>query len=319
MEIKDISGLGAPITKLIEVLSAGMGRLYEPKAIRKKADAEAYAAGALAIAKRDSALIEAETDAQAQVRKLEILANGDTDLIERARVRVLTREVEGQLNVESIAEHALKELPSNVSKQPVSDDWRRKFFLEAENICDEDLQLLWGKVLAGETSSPGSYSIRTLNVLKNLSKEEAEIFRVFCSLAFSSGIVVRLPGRALDEFGLNYGALLTLRNAGLLHENDNLHRAFEDIPEQVTVHLDSYNGIPIELSSLVLRSVQIPCLPLTQAGKELKNLIAPQPNENYLKAAAIALRAVGLTLKRGKASPVDGHPTAMVISFDEIL
>ena len=42
MEIKDLTGLSKPLTKLVEVVSKGIGTLYEPRSIRKKADAEAY-------------------------------------------------------------------------------------------------------------------------------------------------------------------------------------------------------------------------------------------------------------------------------------
>lgn len=319
MDVKDIVGVSKPATKLLEVISAGMGKLYEPIATRKKADAEAYAVKALSFAEGEAAVTKAEAQALAQVRQLEILANGDVELLQRARLRVLTREVEGQHNVEAIAEQAIKHLPASVSETPVSDDWRRKFFLEAENICDADLQLLWGKVLAGETASPGSYSVRTLGILKNVSKSEAEIFRMFCGLASDSGYVVNMGNGKLKEFGLDYGNLLTLRDAGLLHENDNLHRHFGEMPDSVTSSMEVNNGIFVELSAPNLRHLQIPCLPLTQAGKELRNLIAPNPCEPYLKAMAQYLRPKGFTVKRGKATPLPDQPNAQAITFDEDL
>lgn len=319
MDVKDIVGLGKPATKLIEVISAGMGKLYEPRTMRKKADAEAYAVKALSVAEGEAEVIRAEAQALAHVKQLEILANGDIDLIQRARLRVLTREVEGQLNVEAIAEQALKHLPESVSEAPVSDDWRRKFFLEAENVCDADLQLLWGKVLAGETASPGSYSVRTLSILKNVSRSEAEIFRLFCGLASDRGDVVNIGNDTLKEFGINYGSLLTLRNAGLLHENDNLHRHFKDMPDSLISTVESNNGIFIELSAPNLRHLQIPCYPLTQAGRELRNLILPNPSEPYLKAMAQYLRQRGFSVKRGKLTPLPSQPGANAITFDEDL
>lgn len=319
MDVKDLVGVSKPATKLIEVISAGMGKLYEPTATRKKADAEAYAVKALSVAEGEAAVIEAEAKALAQVRQIEILANGDTELIQRAKLRVLTREVEGQRNVEAIAEQALKHLPSSVSETPVSDDWRRKFFLEAENICDADLQLLWGKVLAGETASPGSYSVRTLGILKNVSRPEAEIFRTFCGLVSDRGHVVNMGDDKLREFGLDYGSLLTLRDAGLLHENDNLHRHFRDLSDPMTSTIEVNNGILIELSAPSLRHMMIPCLPLTQAGRELRNLIPPNPCEPYLKVMAQYLRQRGFSVKRGKITPLPDQPEASAITFDEDL
>lgn len=319
MDVKDLVGVSKPATKLIEVISAGMGKLYEPRATRKKADAEAYAVKALSVAEGEVAVIKAEAQALAQVRQLEILANGDAELIQRARLRVLTREVEGQCNAEAIAEQALKHLPASVSEAPVSDDWRRKFFLEAENVCDADLQLLWGKVLAGETASPGSYSVRTLGILKNVSRSEAEMFKTFCGLASTHGQVVNMGGEKLKEFGLNYGSLLTLRDAGLLHENDSLHRSFEGMPNSVTSTIEVNNGIFIQLSAPNLCHLQIPCYPLTQAGQELQNLIPPNPCEPYLKTMAQYLRQRGFAVKRGKFTLMADQPGANAITFDEDL
>ena len=38
------------------------------------------------------------------------------------------------------------------------------------------MQKLWGKVLAGEIKQPGSFSLRTMDTLKNISRDEAELF-----------------------------------------------------------------------------------------------------------------------------------------------
>ena len=49
-----------------------------------------------------------------------------------------------------------------------------------EDVTDEEMQLLWSRVLAGETKRPKSFSLRTLDILRNLSKEEAEKFQNLC-------------------------------------------------------------------------------------------------------------------------------------------
>lgn len=42
MEIKDLAGLSQPLTKLVEVISIGIGKLYEPAHIKRMANAKAY-------------------------------------------------------------------------------------------------------------------------------------------------------------------------------------------------------------------------------------------------------------------------------------
>lgn len=63
-----------------------------------------------------------------------------------------------------------------VSPEPVNKDWQNRFFSIAEDISDEEMQKLWANILAGEVKRPKSFSLRTLDVLRNLSKEEAELF-----------------------------------------------------------------------------------------------------------------------------------------------
>lgn len=63
-----------------------------------------------------------------------------------------------------------------VSNEPVNKDWINRFFSIVEDISDETLHQLWGHILAGEVKQPNSYSLRTLELLRNLTKEEAELF-----------------------------------------------------------------------------------------------------------------------------------------------
>lgn len=49
--IESLSGITAPVTKLIEVVSDGIGALYAPRRIRKEADARAYEIGTIEKAK----------------------------------------------------------------------------------------------------------------------------------------------------------------------------------------------------------------------------------------------------------------------------
>jgi hypothetical protein len=252
-----------------------------------------------------------------QLSKLNRIGVNDQELIQRARIRLLNREVEGQLNIEAIAEQAEAMLPSTVSEQPVSDDWRRKFFLEAEHICDKDLQLLWGKVLAGEVGSPGSYSLRTLEVLKHLSKHEAELFRIFCNMSFRDGWMVKVDGdinRILEPYGLNFNSILMMRNAGLIYEGDTLMRDWSRFDKLTSMVLEN-NGILLQLSGAPFINQMIPMMPFTQAGRELQNLIEYNPCIPYLQSTALFFRSKGLTVKKGNITSTETG--ASIITFEE--
>jgi hypothetical protein len=49
------------------------------------------------------------------------------------------------------------------------------YFDKCRIVSDNQMQILWCKVLAGEANSHGSYSKRTINLLGSIHREEAEL------------------------------------------------------------------------------------------------------------------------------------------------
>src|SRR6218665_3019181 len=127
------------LTKLIETVSAGLGRVYEPTHQRRMAKAEG-----------DRMVILANA------------ANEVSDLQRRAAERWLAVESIRQQNIEAIADKAGSELPATVGEAPVEPGWTAKFFDSCKDVSQEDMQSMWARLLAGEVTTPGSYSLRTL-------------------------------------------------------------------------------------------------------------------------------------------------------------
>ena len=139
-----IGSLTEPITKLIETTSNGIGTLYEPTRIRKKAEAEAHAA---------------TVQAHSEVKVARIRVEGERELAEladRANERLAAKELRRQGNIEAIVTKAAHQLPDSVSKQPVDADWAVQFFNYAEDIGNEEVQFIWAGILAGEVNQPGA-------------------------------------------------------------------------------------------------------------------------------------------------------------------
>lgn len=55
-------------------------------------------------------------------------------------------------------------------------DWINIYFESAKNTSDEYMQNVWAKVLVKEAESPGSFSYKTLDVLKNMSSDVFQLF-----------------------------------------------------------------------------------------------------------------------------------------------
>lgn len=94
---------------------------------------------------------------------------------------------------------------NNKCKNNFSFDWLMRFFDAVGNISNKDLQQLWAKVLAGEIAEPKTCSLRTLDMIRNMSSEEAEIFSHLCKYVLRSGnsYYIDSIGFMSDEEGTN--------------------------------------------------------------------------------------------------------------------
>lgn len=69
---------------------------------------------------------------------------------------------------------ASNEMPENTPEP--SGTWRANFLNYISDLRDEDLHELWSRVLEGEMRKPGSFSLRTLDILHSLDTRDAHAF-----------------------------------------------------------------------------------------------------------------------------------------------
>ena len=67
------------------------------------------------------------------------------------------------------------------TEQSIDDDWFNIFEKEASQKSSKDMQLRFGRVLAGEIEKPGSYSIKAVKLLGELDQNTAALFKSLCS------------------------------------------------------------------------------------------------------------------------------------------
>lgn len=308
MEIKDLAGLSEPLKKLIEVVSAGVGGLSKPYLIRKNADAKAYEIKVIAQAikehQQDLNSIEI-SDEKLSLMSLDFAAmKNELSLEDRTQNRISFKEQKRQKNIESITQKAVHNLEPEVevSEIPVEDDWITRFFDYAEDISSENMQELWGRILAGEVKKPKSYSMRTLDLLRNLSVEEAEIFIKFGSLAILSGGSTFLldfnnESDLEKQYDFNFGERLLLEELGLLAANDlsyNISKT-DSSPSKTVFEL---GGVIVVYEKLPNKPEQhLPVLVFTKIGQELLKLINAVPKNEYLQLLATKLGRSNGTIK----------------------
>lgn len=124
-------------------------------------------------------------------------------------------------NYKAIAQKADEYLDSkgvHESIQNQSFEWHARFYENGGNISNEDVQVIWAKILAREIMNPGSCSLRTLDCIKNLSKEEALLFERIARFSYDTGKSVILPvfESVFNQHSITYDELFKLDDCGLL-------------------------------------------------------------------------------------------------------
>lgn len=227
------------------------------------------------------------------------MSTGEFTLEQRAAYRLLHTELRAQSNIDRTVYYAAIELQQaeDVSSDPVDDDWITRFFGIVEEITTDRMQKLWGTILAGEVKKPGSFSLRTLDVLRNLSQSEAVAFGRLAELVLSSPAAKDTPfvavianfDRIQKLVGLTLANLLRLQDAGLLVVDTTLVTNVESNdptgnPPQVTL----LNGKLMLLMVFKKNKHKVPlkAVILTEAGTELLPLLDPVGNREYLQMLA---------------------------------
>jgi uncharacterized repeat protein (TIGR03899 family) len=145
------------------------------------------------------------------------------------------------INLENILGRALDFCLDDGKEEELDPDWFFSFVKMAEDIFSPTMQELWGKIFAVETARPGSFSLKTLGILKQLTQKDAQIFHNAVNLTskrkgestpklllgyyqktsiwsfFSSNKEHRLN---LAEFGLGYTDMLSLMDLGLIYHSE---------------------------------------------------------------------------------------------------
>ncbi|HEX6376389.1 MAG TPA: DUF2806 domain-containing protein [Allosphingosinicella sp.] len=172
----------------------------------------------------------------------------------------------------------------------LDEDWLNAFARYAEDASSEDLQRLWGRVLAGEVGQPGKFSRRTLRFIAELDKPSAADCEAVAP--FLVGDFIFRSGRWDSGDGLSL--MLRLEEVGLVAgAGGTLHR-------KLTVDA---NGLVAQLGAkraLLFRGTpgtvkELPALKVTRLGHEVFSLLKPADEDGLLKEIAAAVDKQGLT------------------------
>jgi len=321
IEISDITRAGAALTKLLDVVSRGIGVCYEP--IHKKRMAKATACEIKILS--DAINENYNLPIHFNDSTLSINATSFKELTERTKSRLLFQEINKQQNIEAIVTKACEEiaLETNVSKEPVETDWILRFFNCIEDISNEDMQEIWGKILAGEVKKPNTYSYRTLETLKNLTQSEALLFEQISQYVFTNNIIYMLPNdeECLNECGINYASILKLIECNLITPSSTATYVSK-LEKGKRVGLWS-NGYIILFENETENTINIKesIYVLSEVGIQLFRTINVDTNrdENYVKKYCMKLKEkyINCTYTLHKVNHIDFFEEGINVDYNE--
>ena len=262
ISLVSIEELSKPATVLIKKISDAIGGIFQPWQIRRVAEAEANA------------------EIIKTVAQIEI-----TELKHRALQRFFAEEARKQNNIESITVKALPHIEENAQPQNIEDDWITNFFDKCRLISDDEMQILWSKVLAGEANSPGTYSKRTLNFLGSLDRSDAILFQSLCNFGWFLGnfvpLIYDLQTEIYDRHGITFNSLTHLDEIGLLSFNYSFGYLRTQLPKKVRI---TYYETPIdiEFKNEKDNQLEIGKVLLSKVGQELAPICGSKPIPEFL-------------------------------------
>ena len=270
----------------IDAISRGIGVLYEPTRIRKEAKAKAEEKVILAKAEKQ------EREILAAVQPLV----GDSVSLEQLQPvisKMISDELRKKENIDAVVNIALEDFSKSqkVPEEKADTDWLTRFFNIVENVSDEELRNTWGKILSREIQTPGSYSLRTLSTISNLSKKEAELFASLGNYVFTSSkskFFLKSHDLILGS-NIQYADITLLMECGLIKENEEMGISYEAIPDEDMRNAFAYQDLAIIIErSKGAKEVSISIYELTIAGAEIYKILDIKKDMSFLeKAAAI--------------------------------
>lgn len=195
---------------------------------------------------------------------------------------------------EGILENNTQEVPVN----KIEDDWLFTWREHAGKVSSSELQDLWGRILAGEFKNPGSYSLRTMDFLKGLSKSEAERISKVAQFIVNNSI---LRGREdfLKKEGVEFKDLLSLQEIGIIIgvESTGLTSTYgSNKKESFGQILVSHNKAIIihhdDNSKKLVQSAYF----ITTIGQQVFALTSPVANMEYITSIAQDCARQGYTV-----------------------
>ena len=317
----DITLTVPALDKLLDYLASGVGAIAGPllapwcasregkaRIIMAEMDAKVRQIQAAEESSMSQLIAKAQNEAREYVPTSDILESDEGIESNIIRNAVESQAKKRLMNVGAIAGHAAEELKDKeVPDHDPDPDWIARFFDGAQDVSSEELQKLWGKILAGEVKSPGQTSLRTLAILRNMTQQEARDFSNLMRFRIAAFIFHEGIKRVLLDNRLSL--IVHFSHIGLVSGLG----AYQDVTlgddgkwtREYCGHALIIEGKPtLKLNTMHGTSA------ITNTGLELAKLCQHEPDLEYLSHFARFLEEQSCKLKLAKIVDQDSKGTS---------
>lgn len=187
-----------------------------------------------------------------------------------------------------------------VSRAGVDPDWLLRWREGAQHTASVALKRYWARLLAGEVLRPGTYSVRTLEFFRTVSRTDLEMVRICARFCFQ-GFIYRDPGRYFSP-RLHYPLFQTLEELGILrgvYGREESWLVVSKTRDRFRVMLPCQRKAIFVEGDQASDDVRIPVFRLTRFGREVFSLCRADADTAYLAAVARELKDRGYRVQLG--------------------
>lgn len=274
-----------------------LGNISEPAAgvINNFVDKISSALGWMATPKNfKPAIIEANKSIIEEIANRE-----DINPIERAAIvsnyRKIVKEYKNQVDV---IQTAINHLDKTARPNDVNNDWLLYFFDKVKDITEEEMKMIWAKILAGEFNKPNTFTKKFLHTLSIMDNNMASTFQKIRSSCFYRepyllSFIYRNNGKDIDNIdayrnlGLGFRDFRELDGMDLIEYNEPIFYTLSNRDELI------YYGNKIIKLSSDKKVIEIGNVSLTETGKQLCRITEPQYDDKILNICINAWKTLG--------------------------
>lgn len=215
-----------------------------------------------------------------------------------ANAKTLMKEFDNRHEIVKIAVQNSEQSTDFSENSQVDDEWLARFMDSAKFVSNDEMRLIWGRMLAGEFKQPGNFPKQSIRILSELSPQLARVFSSIAQLCVILGLQQNansqiipiknvivpdsiIKGQKLPNLEINFATVTELESFGLIRY-DGLQEFIKQLDkEQFPTIYMFYGNQKLKISDYPDKQFPIGSILLTQVGTSIADIIEQVNIDGY--------------------------------------